>query len=682
MDPPSYSNIRTEAEIRYVHAISQDQDNLIHHLRDDKVLIIRNADDQGNLMDTKLAKHHYTNKKPWVQIRIKDFKENKVTYEVPVCESCCPELIDCGEDQNYIDICKQMCIHSRVAGHIVRCFSNPMYLQNWLTLTADEDDGKEQKVEIFLRKESTRTTSQHLACVLDKDKVFLLNTTGRQMTPSCSGCHSPNCQHIRLWRKKLVEEDTQEKGVVTPDDDPKDNSLNNNRPVAHYLDRETQYGFNYKEIMFPFNRCENQKEILKSRSEPGYSFPTELFPPFDPEKTCKHNNYFTDSLKFATSTVSVFDERGEHIHDCNLFYRKTAGSCKCEQHYDGSDLMLYHISVGKFVDYVTLQSFLIQYVNCGTTCYGYHKSLSDNCKALGSSFNISYECFNRAADGFVYLLKFDIPEAFTCTNCHTSPKYFVGDGKQDCGPLQRKLKDLKVTEFGCHPDDNKVLKQGSMNSDRLFIQSKKERDFISSMLTGSISASDYLNECESVLTSTNSKLITNIINRFRDKEIPDCYNVFLSEATKNSPIAGLLQITNKRALTLIRDFCLHNINLRDVSNIESLRFVQSQLPVLWGMIVGICKYENSVFLPREVSRIILEFLNIRQNTFGKATPRTASDYVKYEKDVDPPTEFYPVHKLLTYGKLYEVSKQTDRDFCEKNFKSNKDFSEGVFSIGE
>ena len=141
-------------------------------------------------------------------------------------------------------------------------------------------------------------------------------------------------------------------------------------------------------------------------------------------------------------------------------------------------------------------------------------------------------------------------------------------------------------------------------------------------------------------------------------------------------------MNNKQSLSLIREYCLERINLRDVSNIESMRFVHRELPVLWGMIIAICKYEDSAYLPRDVSQIILEFLHIRQNTFTNATPRSASDYVKYDKPIDPPTEFYPVHKLLTYGNLYEVSKTTNRDFCEKNFESNKDFSDGVFSIGE
>ena len=121
------------------------------------------------------------------------------------------------------------------------------------------------------------------------------------MTPSCSGCHSPNCQHVRLWRKKLAEEDTKETEVVN-EDDPKDNSLNNDRPSAHYLDRDVQYGYNKKDIFFPFNRCENQIKILNDRLEPGYSFPDELYPPFDPEKTCKHKQKFQETLIFASRT--------------------------------------------------------------------------------------------------------------------------------------------------------------------------------------------------------------------------------------------------------------------------------------------------------------------------------------------------------------------------------------------
>ena len=72
--------------------------------------------------------------------------------------------------------------------------------------------------------------------------------------------------------------------------------------------------------------------------------------------------------------------------------------------------------------------------------------------------------------------------------------------------------------------------------------------------------------------------------------------------------------------------------------------------------------ENSVFLPIDVSQIIMEFLNFRRDTFVffRATPRKASDYVKYDKQIYPLTEFYLlVHKLLTYPKVYKVLKKTD-----------------------
>ena len=66
------------------------------------------------------------------------------------------------------------------------------------------------------------------------------------------------------------------------------------------LDREIQYGYNYKDILLPFNRCETQMKILDSRKEPGYSFLSELYPPFDEEKRCKHNNTFSETLSLAS----------------------------------------------------------------------------------------------------------------------------------------------------------------------------------------------------------------------------------------------------------------------------------------------------------------------------------------------------------------------------------------------
>ena len=60
--------------------------------------------------------------------------------------------------------------------------------------------------------------------------------------------------------------------------------------------------------------------------------------------------------------------------------------------------------------------------------------------------------------------------------------------------------------------------------------------------------------------------------------------------------------------------------------------------------------ENSVYLSRDVSQIKMEFLNFRRDTFVffKATPRKASDYVKYDK---PIFIFYPLTEFTCWSGL-------------------------------
>ena len=685
MDPPAYSKVSSDSDINYLRNITEDQDNNLHHDRELRFLVMRNADKEGKLLDLKLPKHRFSESSPWILIRIRDFQDNGQKYEIPVCINCSPELMDFSEQQKYSQVAPLICVHSRVAGHIVRNFSNPMYLNNWLELSPDEDDDKEVKTKILLRKEKPDTATQHLAVVIDHERFFLLHTVGKQSTPTCSGCSGRKCKHVRYWKKAFdMDEKVEIQNTNKIINDNRENDVETPEP-AHYDDQDIKYGHNNQDIIFPIQKSTEQKAILEARNAPGFCFPTELVPEYSENIRCGcgKNNLFKESVFLVKTFVTVFDERGEHRHNCNLYARKTVSGCKCEYHYDGAPIMMYHIREGKFIDYVTLNSFIIQYVNCGITCYGFHKSIRDSCRAIGSQFSISYEAFNQACDGFVYLMKYDEEEAFSCSNCGTSPAFFVGDGKMDCAPLRRKLNDLGVKEFGPSEGDKNILMQGSKNADRLFIARKKERDFITSFLTDSINIQEFLEKSESALMSDNSKKIIEIVKRFSDKEkLPEAYRTFLSEVTKNSPVAGFLQITDRRALQSLREYCVRNLNLRDISNLEVMKLVQRQMPILWGLILNISRVENSEWLPRDISAVIIELLKIRHQTFNNAPQRYSSDYVPYTESRDPNTEYYPNHPLFRHPKKYSVSNQIDRDFCEKNFDSSSDFCPGIFSIGK
>ena len=101
------------------------------------------------------------------------------------------------------------------------------------------------------------------------------------------------------------------------------------------------------------------------------------------------------------------------------------------------------------------------------------------------------------------------------------------------------------------------------------------------------------------------------------------------------------------------------------------------------MACSLSEFENSNFLPHDVSLTVLALLEIRNQTFRKAPQRYQEDYIKYEESetyMDDPTQFYPMHELQTYPKNYNVNKKVDSDFCEKNFPQHHHFADGIFSI--
>ena len=87
-------------------------------------------------------------------------------------------------------------------------------------------------------------------------------------------------------------------------------------------------------------------------------------------------------------------------------------------------------------------------------------------------------------------------------------------------------------------------------------------------------------------------------------------------------------------------------------------------------------------MPRNIAKIVLILLAIRKNTFKNSPQRFAEEYIRYESEFnEDPTQYYPMHKLLTFPKLYNVANKNDEDFCEKKFPSHHDFADGIFSIG-
>ena len=331
--------------------------------------------------------------------------------------------------------------------------------------------------------------------------------------------------------------------------------------------------------------CSGQKAILEKKQNGTFSFPKFIIPTYDENRACeKHNNKFREDdnlAKLGSRYLVLYHERGETVYEVDIYYRDSAGGCNCKQQFDGHDFMVLHIGGGKCVDYITLQSQLLSMVNSGTTTYGFHKTIVDNCKSLGSSFQLNYRSFLQACDGFVANLNFDFAACFSCTNCGINPKYFVGDGKADIAPLQRKLKAHGIKELSPHPDDKNILEQGSKHEDRMFLVDKKEREKICELLTESTDMSAFCSTTP--FSSTNGKLVGKLISRLSrtsSEHLPDCYKVFLSDVCKNSPVAGYVQVTRNKPIIILKQFCTNQLDIRNGHHQNELLEVKSQLPAL------------------------------------------------------------------------------------------------------
>ena len=185
--------------------------------------------------------------------------------------------------------------------------------------------------------------------------------------------------------------------------------------------------------------------------------------------------------------------------------------------------------------------------------------------------------------------------------------------------------------------------------------------------------------------SDRGKLIKQVIDRLSQNssdQLPEPYTHFLADVSKNTPVAGLIQVTNKKTLLLLRQFCVRQLDVRNGSHSQELNILNCELPSFWPQIINICDFEKSNFLPHDVSKIVLALITVRKNTFRNAPQRFSEDYLKYESEFqEDQTQYYPMHKLLTYPKLYNVAKKNDEDFCEKKFPAHHDFADGIFSIG-
>ena len=330
---PEYAQLNTDQEVNYLCCIKEDTDYNIKFYRDKLIVVIRNCDESGKLIDLKLSQAKMI-EKPWVLLRVRDFKIDGRSYKVPVCHLCndCTESM--SEEQTHEKIASVVCIHCKISSNIIRNYNDCWTLDGALYLGPDDED--ETVVEIFHKKDGASTRSQHLALVITKSKISLLYTTGRQCTPSCSMCTAPKCQCIRLWKKELEKTFSHSE---SPTDIP-------NAIPSHYRLQDKPY-INKSDILFPLQRCELQTEIIKMKLNGTHSLPDEICPEYSENILCKHGNPFESSqLKLYSRNVILFHDKGETIVPTKIFCRQST-RCRCLQQPDTHSLGYFNIGIKK-----------------------------------------------------------------------------------------------------------------------------------------------------------------------------------------------------------------------------------------------------------------------------------------------------------------------------------------------
>jgi hypothetical protein len=351
---------------------------------------------------------------------------------------------------------------------------------------------------------------------------------------------------------------------------------------------------------------------------------------------------------------------------------------------DGTQWLLWHLGGGEFMDYKYLLDYVLKWQSSGMSKQAAWQSRENMLRMQVSSRErqspLTYQNFTRACNGFARSLKLD-KQSFVCPNCTDRPRFINADGV--CvAPAKRHLEGME--ELNKAPNDNEILERGSRFKDRIYLKSNKERKLVLDLLTGGMNMDEFT-QTDRIKTEEGRHLQTLVgrISQQSPLKIPDQYVRFLRNVSKATPVAGLLQPTEKKSLILLMKFAKKQLPLRNAEHSEEMLIVQKDLPVFWNILLEILTYENLEYLPDDISKVVRDLLRVRNNTFAKAATRTKESYFDWEdQSREHPTSYYPAFPILTYPKQYQVANKTDENFCSKSFSTTKDFAPGIFTVGK
>ena len=106
---------------------------------------------------------------------------------------------------------------------------------------------------------------------------------------------------------------------------------------------------------------------------------------------------------------------------------------------------------------------------------------------------------------------------------------------------------------------------------------------VCSLLTGDLDLEDF---CDADIESEGGKQVQEVVRRInrRSGRLSQGYKRFLANVCKETSVAGLLQVTGKEALKVLKRFAQQDLDLSKISNSASLRLLKDEVPPFLEML--------------------------------------------------------------------------------------------------
>ena len=108
-------------DINYLCNVNSDLNFNCKFVRDRKVIVLRNCDLSGKLIDLKTPAK-YLDCKPWVLLSVREFEVYGLQTPVPICHVCNDSIDSINTKQTLEMLAEHICHHSRVAANLIRDF--------------------------------------------------------------------------------------------------------------------------------------------------------------------------------------------------------------------------------------------------------------------------------------------------------------------------------------------------------------------------------------------------------------------------------------------------------------------------------------------------------------------------------------------------------------------------------